>query len=62
MQEEKLHEGSAQVNEVFEYACNKQGFDKEFCHKQLCAEKYNSWSNRPNLKLRVFEQESSLAG
>ena len=41
MQEERLHKGSPQVNWVFEFACNKQGFDKEifsqmtFCQKSI---------------------------
>ena len=50
MQEEKLHKGSPQVNGVFEYARHKQIFDKELCHKQLCVEKYNAWSNRTKFK------------
>ena len=39
MQEEKLQQGSPQLNRVFELACQKQGFDKEVFHKQLFAKK-----------------------
>ena len=35
MQEEKLHQGSPQVNGVFEFVCHKQSFDKEILYKQL---------------------------
>ena len=54
MQEEKLHQGSPQINGVFEYARHKQSFDKELCHKQLCAEKYNAWSNRTKFETESF--------
>ena len=37
MQEEKLQEGSPQVNGVFEFVCHKQSLDKEVFHKQLFA-------------------------
>ena len=39
MQEEKLHKGSPQVNGVFKFVRHKQGYDKEFFHKQLFAKK-----------------------
>ena len=35
MQEEKLHQGSPQVNGVFEFVCHKQSLDKEIFYKQL---------------------------
>ena len=62
MQEEKLHKGSPQVNGVFEFVCDKQGFDKEsfpqmtFCQKSIML----GWTKQ-NLKLKVSEQESDLA-
>ena len=34
MQEEKLHQGSPQVNGVFEFVCHKQSFDKEILYKK----------------------------
>ena len=39
MQEEKLHEESPQVNEVFEFVCHKQGYEKEIFYKQLLSKK-----------------------
>ena len=39
MQEEKLHQGSPQVNGVFEFVCHKQSFDKEILYKQLFFQK-----------------------
>lgn len=54
MQEEKLYQGRPQINGVFEYARHKQIFDKELCHKQLCAEKYNAWSNQTKFKTEIF--------
>ena len=62
MQEEKLHQGSPQVNGVFEFVCHKQSFDKELCHKQLCAKSIMLGRTEQNLKLKVFEHESDLAG
>ena len=41
MPEERLHKGRPQVNEVFEFSCNKQGLNKEsflqmtFCQKSI---------------------------
>ena len=58
MQEERLHKGSPQVNGVFEFVCHKQSFDK-----QLFAKKSITLSRtEQNLKLKVFEHESDLAG
>ena len=54
MQEEKLHQGSPQINGVFEYASHKQSYDKELCPKQLCTEKYNARSNRTKFKTESF--------
>ena len=63
MQEERLHEGSPQVNWVFEFVCHKQGYDKEFLHKQLFANKgIMLGRTEQDLKLKVFEHESDLAG
>ena len=42
MQEERLRKGSPLVNEVFEFVCHKQSFDKELFQKQLFAKKYNA--------------------
>ena len=39
MQEEKLHQGSPEVNRVFEFVCHKQSSDEEVFHKQLFAKK-----------------------
>ena len=51
MQEEKLHQGSPQVNGVFEFVCHKQSFDKEILYKQLFfSKRYNAWSNRTQVK------------
>ena len=55
MQEEKLHKGSPQVNGVFEFVCNKQGFDKE-SFSQMTFRR-----TEQNLKLKVFEHDSDLA-
>jgi hypothetical protein len=55
MQEEWLHKGSPQVNGLFEFVCNKQGFDKEnlsqmtFCQKSIMPGR-----TEQNLKLKVF--------
>ena len=63
MQEERLHKGSPQVNGVFEFACNKQGFDKEnisqmtFCQKSIMLGR-----TEQNVKLKVFKHGSDLAG
>ena len=54
MQEEKLHQGGPQINGVFEYAHHKQSFDKELCHKQLCAKKYNACSKQTKFKIESF--------
>ena len=63
MQEERLHKGSPQVNGVFEFVCHKQSFDKEVFHKQLFAKKSIMLDRtEQNLKLKVFEHESDLAG
>ena len=63
MQQEKLHQGSPQVNGVFEVVCHKQSFDKEIFHKQLLAKKSIMLGRtEQNLKLKVFEHESDLAG
>ena len=37
MQEEKLEQGSLQVNGVFEFVCHKQSYDKELFRKQFFA-------------------------
>ena len=37
MQEEKLQQGSVQVNGVFEFVCHKQSYDNEFSHEQIFA-------------------------
>ena len=39
MHKEKLHQGSPQVNGVFEFVCHKQSFDKEILYKQLFFQK-----------------------
>ena len=39
MQDEKLQQGSPQVNGVFEFVCHKQSYDKEFFCKQIFAKK-----------------------
>ena len=39
MQEEKLHEGSPQMNWVFEFMRHKQSLDKEIFYKQLFFQK-----------------------
>ena len=39
MQEEKLHQGSPQINGVFEYVCHKQSLDKEIFYKQFFPKK-----------------------
>ena len=57
-----LHEGSPQVNGVFEFVCHKQSFDKEVFHKELVAKKYNAWSNQTKFKTENLEHESDLAG
>ena len=63
MQEERLHKGSPQVNEVFEFVCHKQSYDTEFFHKQLFAKKSITLGRtEQNLKRKVFENESDLAG
>ena len=63
MQKEKLHKGSPQVDGVFEFVCHKQSFDKEVFHKQLFAKKCIMLGRaEQNLKLKVFEHESDLAG
>ena len=54
MQKEKLHKGSPQVDGVFEFVCHKQSFDKELCHKQLSAKRYNACSNRTKFKTKSF--------
>ena len=52
MQEEKLQQGSPQVNGVFEFVCHKQSLDKEVFHKQLFAKKkFNAWSDRTKFKI-----------
>ena len=50
MQEEKLRQGSLQINGVFEFACHKQSFDKEIFYKQLFPKKYSAWLNRTQVK------------
>ena len=63
LQEERLHKGSPQVNGVFEFVSHKQSFDKEIFHKQLLAQKSIMLGRtEQNLKLKVFEHESDLAG
>ena len=63
MQEERLHNGSPQVNWVFEFACNKQGFDKErLLQMTLCQKIIMLGRTEQNLKLKVFEHKSGLAG
>ena len=63
MQEEKLQQGSPQVNRVFEFVCHKQSFDKDVFHKQLFANKgIMLGRTEQDLKLKVFEHESDLAG
>ena len=63
MQEEKLRQGSPQINGVFEYPSHEQSFDKKLCHKQLFAKKSIMLGRtEQNLKLKVFEHESNLAG
>ena len=63
MQEEWLHEGSPQVNGVFEFVCHKQSLDKEVFHKQLFPRKSIMLGRtEQNLKLKVIEHESDLAG
>ena len=39
MQEEKLHQGSPQINGVFEFTRHKQSLDKEIFYKQLFSKK-----------------------
>ena len=39
MQEEKLQQGSPQLNGVFEIVCHKQSLDREVFHKQVFAKK-----------------------
>ena len=39
MLEEKLQQGSPQLNRVFEFVCHKQSLDSEVFHKQLFAKK-----------------------
>ena len=62
MQEERLLEGSPQVNWVFEFVRHKQSYKKDFFHKQLVAKKIMLGRTEQNLKLGVFEHESDLAG
>ena len=63
MQEEWLHKGSPQVNGVFEFVCNKQGFDKEsFSQTTFCQKSIMLGRTEQNLKLKVFKHESDLAG
>ena len=63
MQEEKLHQGSPQINGVFEYVRHKQSLDKEVLHKQLFAKKSIVLGRTEQiLKLKVYEYESDLAG
>ena len=62
MQEEKLHKGSPQVNGVFEFVCHKQSSDKAVFHKQLFAKSIMLGRTEQNLKLKIFEHESDLAG
>ena len=54
MQEEKLHEGSPQVNGVFEFARHKQSLDKEIFTSNFFPKKYNAWSNRTKFKTESF--------
>ena len=50
MQEEKLQQGSPQLNGIFEYVFHKQSYDKELFRKQFFAKKsYNAWSSRTKI-------------
>ena len=63
MQVENLYEGSPQMNWVFEFMCHKKSFDKEVFHIQLFAKKVQCFGRtEQNLKMKVFEHESNLAG
>ena len=62
MQEEKLHEGSPQVNGVLEFAHHKQRLDKEIFTSNFFPKKYNAWSNQTQVRNLSFEHESDLAG
>ena len=52
MQEEKLHQGTPQVNGVFEFECHKQSFYKEILYKQLFFQK-SIMLGRTELKLKI---------
>ena len=63
VQVEKLHEGSPQMNWVFEFMRHKRSLDKEIFYKQLFFQKsIMLGQTEQNLKLKVFEHESDLAG
>ena len=63
MQEEKLQQGSPQLNVVFEYVCHKQSYDKEFFRKKFFAKKVIMLGRaEQKFKLEVFEHKCDLAG
>ena len=63
MQEEWLHKGSPQINEVFEFVCHKQSYDKELLSQTTFSQKGIMLGRTgQNLKQKVFEHESDLAG
>ena len=59
MQEEKLHEGSPQMNWVFEFMHHKQSLDKEIFYKQLFPKKYNAWSNQHKLEIKALSMKAT---
>ena len=50
MQEEKLHEGSPQMNWVSEFMRHKQSLDKEIFTSNFFPKKYNAWPSRTQVK------------
>ena len=62
MQEEKLHKGSPQVKGVFKFVCHKQSYDKDNSQNNFCKNSIMLDRTGQNLKLKVFEHESDLAG
>ena len=60
MQEEKLQQGSPQLNGVFEFVCHKQSFDKEVFHKQRFAKKgIMLGRTEQNLKLKILSMKAT---
>ena len=62
MQEEKLHKGSPQVNGVFEFVCHKQSLTRKSFTNNFFPKSIMLGRIKQNLKLKVFEHESDLAG